>query len=60
MHKNEDASPYKGDDQVRRPLAARIAQDLRFQHPDWTEEEIIVEARAQAIAQLQWKERMAT
>jgi len=59
MFKNDFASRHEIDDQVRRPLAARIAQDLRVLHPGWTEEEIIAEAQAQTIAQLQWKERMA-
>lgn len=59
MRKNEHASLYKIDDHVRRPLAVRIAQDLRLQHPNWTEEDIVAEATAQTLAQLQWKERMA-
>jgi hypothetical protein len=42
---------------IRRPLAHRIAQELRHLHPGWTEDEIITEAKAQAIAQLCGKER---
>lgn len=59
MPRNDFASRHEIDDQVRGPLATRIAQDLRALNPGWTEEEIIAEARAQTIAQLQWKERMA-
>lgn len=59
MSKNDHAIEYKADDQVRRPLAVRIAQDLRLLHPSWAEEEIISEAKAQTLAQLQGKERMA-
>lgn len=43
---------------IRRPLAARIAEELRHLHPSWAEEEIIAEAKAQAIAQLRGKEQV--
>jgi hypothetical protein len=42
---------------IRRPLAHRIAQELRHLHPSWTEDEIVTEAKAQAIAQLRGRER---
>lgn len=44
---------------IRRPLAHRIAQELRHLHPGWTEDEIISEAKAQAIAQLRGKEQVS-
>ena len=59
MLKKDQPTQYEVDDQVRRPLAVRIAQDLRLLHPCWAEEEIMAEARAQTLAQLQGKERMA-
>lgn len=40
---------------IRRPLAHRIAEELLHLHPDWTEDEIVAEAKAQAIAQLRGK-----
>lgn len=40
---------------IRRPLAHRIAEELRHLHPGWTEDEIVAEAKAQAIAQLRGK-----
>lgn len=59
MLKNDQPTQSEVDDQVRRPLAVRIAQDLRLLHPNWAEDEIIAEAKAQTLAQLQGKERMA-
>ncbi|KQZ46357.1 hypothetical protein [Massilia sp. Root1485] len=43
---------------IRRPLAHRIAEELRHLHPGWTEDEIVAEAKAQAIAQLRGKEQV--
>jgi hypothetical protein len=59
MHKNNEASQHDPDTHVLQPLVLRIAQDLRLQHPSWPEEEVLSEAKAQTIAQLQWKERKA-
>jgi hypothetical protein len=56
---NNKAIHLGRDDHMRRPLVVRIAQDLRLQYPGWAEDEIIAEAKAQTIAQLQGKERMA-
>jgi hypothetical protein len=50
---NLDSTP------IRRPLAHRIAQELRHLHPCWTEDEIVAEAKAQAIAQLRGKEQVS-
>ena len=44
---------------IRRPLSHRIAEELRHLHPAWTEDEIIAEAKAQAIAQLRGKEQVS-
>lgn len=49
---NPDGTP------IRRPLAHRIAQELRHLHPGWTEDEIVAEAKAQATAQLRGKEQV--
>jgi hypothetical protein len=43
----------------RRPLAHRIAQELHHLHPDWTEDEIVAEAKAQTIAQLRGREQVS-
>jgi len=59
MLKKDQPTQYEVDDQVRRPLAVRIAHDLRLHYPSWAEEEIIAEAKAQTLAQLHGKERMA-
>lgn len=55
MLNNNCAVDLADDAQVRTPLAARIADELRSQHPNWTNEHIHSEAKAQAIAQLQGK-----
>ncbi|MGB9110919.1 MAG: hypothetical protein WCC39_19700 [Telluria sp.] len=59
MLKNDYEIRFIIDDQVRRPLVVRIAQDLRLLHPSWGDEDILAEAKAQTIAQLQGKERIA-
>jgi hypothetical protein len=59
VFKNDFEIRLSIDDQLRRPLVVRIAQDLRLQHPSWGDEDILAEAKAQTIAQLQGKERMA-
>ncbi|MFC5548164.1 hypothetical protein [Massilia aerilata] len=59
MHKNDFGIQLDSDSQVRRPLVLRIAQDLRLQHPSWPDDEILAEAKAQTLAQLHGKERIA-
>jgi hypothetical protein len=59
MYKNDQVSQHESDNPMRRPLVLRIAQDLRLQYPSWPEDEILSEARAQTLAQLHGKERIA-
>jgi hypothetical protein len=59
MNKNDFGIRLENDSPLRRPLVIRIAQDLRLQHPSWPEDEVLAEAKAQTLAQLHGKERMA-